>query len=64
MSGTHRLYRQFQDIGEFISEIQSLARKIQDGSRQPELFRSTEGKRDRAADEMPLVQFDGGGFRF
>ena len=32
------VYRQFQDIGEFISEIQSLGRKVKSGSQQPELF--------------------------
>jgi transcriptional repressor NrdR len=37
------VYRQFQDIGEFISEIQSLARKIKDGTHQPELFKINGG---------------------
>ena len=37
------VYRQFQDIGEFISEIQSLARKIKDGTHQPELFKISGG---------------------
>ena len=32
------VYRQFQDIGEFISEIQSLGKKIKAGTQQPELF--------------------------
>jgi transcriptional repressor NrdR len=33
------VYRQFQDIGEFISEIQSLGRKVKPGTQQPELFK-------------------------
>ena len=33
------VYRQFQDIGEFISEIQSLGRKVKAGTQQPELFK-------------------------
>jgi transcriptional repressor NrdR len=33
------VYRQFQDIGEFISEIQSLGKKVKAGSQQPELFK-------------------------
>ena len=37
------VYRQFQDIGEFINEIQSLARKIKSGSQQPELFKINGG---------------------
>ena len=37
------VYRQFQDIGEFISEIQKLGRKIKDGSHQPELFKINGG---------------------
>jgi transcriptional repressor NrdR len=31
-------YRQFQDIGEFINEIESLGRKIKRNALQPELF--------------------------
>ena len=38
------VYRQFQDIGEFINEIQSLARKIKSGAQQPELFKINGGK--------------------
>jgi transcriptional repressor NrdR len=37
------VYRQFQDIGEFINEIQSLARKIKSGAQQPELFKTNGG---------------------
>jgi transcriptional repressor NrdR len=37
------VYRQFQDIGEFISEIQSLAGKPKTGSQQPELFKINGG---------------------
>jgi transcriptional repressor NrdR len=37
------VYRQFQDIGEFINEIQSLARKIKSGAQQPELFKINGG---------------------
>ncbi len=37
------VYRQFQDIGEFINEIQSLARKIKSGSEQTELFKINGG---------------------
>jgi len=37
------VYRQFQDIGEFINEIQSLARKIKTGSQQQELFKPNGG---------------------
>jgi transcriptional repressor NrdR len=32
------VYRQFQDIGEFINEIESLGRKIKRNALQPELF--------------------------
>ena len=39
------VYRQFQDIGEFINEIQALARKIKTGSQQPELFKINNGGR-------------------
>ncbi|HEX4084558.1 MAG TPA: transcriptional regulator NrdR [Chthoniobacteraceae bacterium] len=38
------VYRQFQDIGEFINEIQSLARKIKTGTEQAELFKTNGGK--------------------
>jgi transcriptional repressor NrdR len=37
------VYRQFQDIGEFISEIQSLGNKIKTGTQQPELFKINGG---------------------
>jgi transcriptional repressor NrdR len=37
------VYRQFQDIGEFINEIQSLARKIKTGNQQQELFKANGG---------------------
>jgi transcriptional repressor NrdR len=37
------VYRQFQDIGEFINEIQALARKIKTGSQQPDLFKTNGG---------------------
>ena len=37
------VYRQFQDIGEFISEIQSLGRKQKPGTQQPELFKINGG---------------------
>ena len=37
------VYRQFQDIGEFISEIQSLGRKVKSGTQQPELFKINGG---------------------
>ncbi|MBV8969675.1 MAG: transcriptional repressor NrdR [Verrucomicrobia bacterium] len=32
------VYRQFQDIGEFINEIESLGRKLKRSAQQPELF--------------------------
>ena len=32
------VYRQFQDIGEFINEIESLGRKIKRNALQPDLF--------------------------
>jgi transcriptional repressor NrdR len=32
------VYRHFQDIGEFISEIQALERKVKSDATQPELF--------------------------
>jgi transcriptional repressor NrdR len=32
------VYRQFQDIGEFIHEIESLGRKLKRSAQQPELF--------------------------
>jgi transcriptional repressor NrdR len=32
------VYRQFQDIGEFINEIESLGRKIKRNTLQPDLF--------------------------
>ena len=38
------VYRQFQDIGEFISEIQSLGRKVKAGTQQPELFKISGGE--------------------
>ena len=38
------VYRQFQDIGEFISEIQSLEKKIKNGTQQPELFKISGGE--------------------
>jgi len=38
------VYRQFQDIGEFISEIQSLGKKIKAGTQQPELFNINGGR--------------------
>ena len=38
------VYRQFQDIGEFISEIQSLGRKVKSGAQQPELFKINGGE--------------------
>ena len=38
------VYRQFQDIGEFISEIQSLGRKVKAGTQQAELFKINGGK--------------------
>jgi transcriptional repressor NrdR len=38
------VYRQFQDIGEFINEIQNLAHKIKTGAEQAELFKINGGK--------------------
>jgi transcriptional repressor NrdR len=32
------VYRQFQDIGEFINEIESLGKKPKRSTQQPELF--------------------------
>ena len=46
------VYRQFQDIGEFISEIQSLERKVKSGAQQPELFRINGGA-DEAIPRKP-----------
>ena len=37
------VYRSFQDIGEFISEIQSLNKKVKSGSQQQELFKNGGG---------------------
>ena len=33
------VYRQFQDIGEFLNEIQNMARRIKTGAKHPELFK-------------------------
>jgi len=40
MSDTHRLYRQFQEIGDFIEEIQSFEKRAGRIPAQPELFKA------------------------